>query len=194
MIPRETLEKLYKSGNSMGDISKKLGKSPHQVVYWMDKHNIPRRSPSEATYIKRNPHGDPFRIKTNLLSEEAYLKGLGLGIFWGEGDKNNRLGIKVGNSSPRLIKKFIEFLTKICGVSREKLYFNLIVFNDSDPNEALKFWVDQLNVSPDRFGKVTVIPPQGKGTYKKKSRYGVLTVACFNVKLKKWFDEQIKLL
>ncbi len=192
MIQKERLEKLYKSGFSMMDISKRLGKSHSEVIYWMDKYDLLRRSRSEATYIKRNPNGDPFRIKNNLSPKEIELKGLGLGLFWGEGNKRYGSGVRLGNTDYRLIRKFIDFLTKICGVSKDKLRFNLQVFNDSDPKKALRFWIDKLRVNLNQFGKITIIPPMGKGTYKKKSKYGVLTVGCYNTKLKKWIDKEIR--
>ncbi len=72
----------------------------------MTKYGIPRRNRSEATYIKRNPKGDPFHIKTNLNNKEKILYGLGLGIYWGEGTKVNREAVRVGNSDPNLIKIF----------------------------------------------------------------------------------------
>lgn len=178
----------------MMDIAKKLNKSHHQIVYWMSQYNITRRSWSEATYVKRNPNGDPFKVKKDLSTDEERLKGLGLGIFLGEGNKLFKSGIRVGNTNPFIIRKFIEFLMKICGVKKEKLRFGLVVFNDSDPKKALLYWQKELDVNDNQFAKVVIIPPQGKGTYKHKSKNGVLTIGCYNTKLRKWLDKEIKLL
>lgn len=192
LIEKSVLEQFYQKEHlSMMEISKKLHVSVNQVVWWMGRYDITRRSWSEATYVKRNPQGDPFRIKTNLSLQEAELKGIGLGIFWGEGNKTTKYGIKVGNTDHRLINKFIEFLTKICGVDRGKLRFSLIIFNDSDPVQAINYWISRLNIKEEQIGKPTIIPPQGKGTYKNKSKYGVLTVGCFNTKLRKWLDKEL---
>lgn len=62
----------------MTEIGQKLGISSHKIVYWMKKHRLKRRSRSEATYVKRNPNGDPFCIKRNLTERERQLLGLGL--------------------------------------------------------------------------------------------------------------------
>jgi hypothetical protein len=78
MIPKQKLEKLYKSGLSMQEIADKTDWSYRQIVYWMDKNKIPKRSRSEATYVKRNPDGDPFKIKNKLTPEERELKGYGV--------------------------------------------------------------------------------------------------------------------
>ena len=194
-MDKAILEELYYSEKmSMSEIAEKLGFSIHKIQWWMDKYRMKRRNQSDATYVKRNPTGDPFKIKTNLSKEELELKGLGLGIFWGEGGKTNKTAIKVGNTDPNLITNFIKFLIIICGVHKEKLHYSLTIFNDSDPKEAANFWADKLKINLKQLGKITVIPPQGKGTYKNKSIHGVLIVGCFNSKLRKWIDEQLGLL
>jgi len=194
-MDKRVLEELYISKKmSMADISKKLNCSIHKIQWWMEKYSLGRRNQSDATYAKRNPNGDPFKIKTDLSEEERELKGLGLGIFWGEGNKADKTSIKVGNTDSMLIKKFIEFLMVICGVCKEKLHYSLMIFNDSDPQTSAKFWASELGIDIKQLGKITVIPPQGKGTYKKKSDHGVLTVGCFNSKLRKWLGDQLYLL
>jgi hypothetical protein len=192
MIAKAKLEKLYKRGLSIQEIADQTDWSYHQVVYWMDKHNIHRRSRSEANYVKYNPDGDPFRIKKNLTKKEIALKGLGVGIYWGEGNRRSKYSVKVGNTDPNLIKKFIEFLVIVCSVRGKKIKYSLQIFNDGDSEEAVDFWSQKLNVPKEEIGNPSILPPMGKGTYKKKSKYGVLTVYVHNVKLKKIFDEWIR--
>ena len=43
----------------------------------------------------------------------------------------------------------------------------------------------ELKISPDKFGKITVVPSQGKGAYKKKSQFGICTAQGNNIKLRK---------
>ena len=47
----------------MVEVAQYLGVPYKTVVYWMGKHDISRRSASEAAYVKNNPDGDPFKIK-----------------------------------------------------------------------------------------------------------------------------------
>jgi len=192
MLIKEELEKLYKNGLSMKEISDKTGWSYHQVTYWMNKHDIPRRSWSDATYIKRNPNGDPFKIKKNLNKKEIMLKGLGLGIFWGEGFKRTKYGVRVGNTDSKLIKKFIEFLDKIYGIKKDKLKFGLQIFDDLDQEKSLNFWTRELNIKPFQFYKLIITPRRGKGTYKRKLPHGVLTLYFNNIKLKQTIDKMIE--
>jgi len=71
-LSKNYLEKLYKNGHSMTEIAKLLDCSVHKVVYWMEKYKLSRRSLSQAIYLKSNPQGDPFKIKTKLRKEVCF--------------------------------------------------------------------------------------------------------------------------
>jgi len=190
----ERLTDLYTSKRkSVAEIAKLIGCSETGISYWLQKYGIKKRNRSEAIYLKHNPNGDPFKIKLKLTKEETELRGLGLGIYWGEGDKSpNNTSVRVGNTDPLLIKKFKEFLIKIYGAKEEKFKYGLILFNDIKESEAAKFWKSHLGVKREQLGKITIIPPQGKGTYRKKSEFGVLTLIFTNKKLKEKILADIK--
>ncbi|MDD5145848.1 MAG: hypothetical protein PHF44_03330 [Candidatus Pacebacteria bacterium] len=188
------LANLYLNKNeSAFEIAKASGCSENKINYWLHKYAIQKRTISEAIYIKHNPAGDPFKIKNRLNKKEVELKGLGLGIYWGEGDKSpNNTAVRVGNTDPFLIKKFREFLRKIYRVKEEKFFYGLILFNDIKKANAVEFWEKQLGIKRSQLGKITIIPPQGKGTYKKKSENGVLILGFTNKKLKEQILNEIK--
>lgn len=170
---------------SIKDISIIFNKSETGINYWMKRFGIKKRSISEALYLKNNPDGDPFSIKKDLNVELAELKGFGLGLYWGEGNKTQKNSIKLGNTDPELIKKFIEFLVKILGIKKERIRFSLQVFSDMDPEKARNFWIKELGVSRAQFSNKVTVTKSGKiGNYKKKSKYGVLTVYYNNTKLR----------
>ena len=191
ILSRVTLIQLYEQGNSMVEIAQTLRCSPHKIVYWMDKYEIKRRSRSEALYRKRNPFGDPFLIKQNLNEKDIFLYGLGLGIYWGEGEKVSKYSIRVANTDPYILILFSDFLQKICGVKKEKMTFSLVCFNDSDPIKAKNYWAKMLGISDKKFGKIVIIPKQGKGVYKRKSQFGVCTITVSNIKLKLWIMQEL---
>jgi hypothetical protein len=185
MISKAELEELYIRKNlSVQDISVRLGCSVHKITYWMDKHGIKRRSISDAVYLKHNPHGDPFKVKPIKTKMAAELLGLGLGLYWGEGTKSNKYSIRLGGSDPALLKTFMRFLTELFGVSKVDMKFGLQIFTDTDPDEALEYWTNELDVSPSQFGKIIVTISGSLGTYRKKSTYGVVTVYYHNKKLR----------
>src|SRR3989344_9534870 len=118
-LSKEVLEKFYTTEkNSVSTIAKKLGYSEHKINYWLAEFKIPKRSISESVYLYHNPYGDPFKVITPKTIEEAFLSGLGIGLYWGEGTKSNKNTVRLGNTDPKLIKKFIEFLIKICGIKK----------------------------------------------------------------------------
>jgi len=129
------LEKLYlKNKKSSKEISNIFKCSENKVNYWLNKYNIPKRSISEAVYLRLNPKGDPFKLKKLKTKEEALLFGLGIGLYWGEGTKRNEYAVRLGNTDPALIKKFIEFLENIYSIDRKKLRFGLQIFSDMSPS------------------------------------------------------------
>lgn len=189
------VRKLYVTEKkSSAEIAKIFKCSEHKINYWIKKYSIPKRSISEAIYNKHNPDGDPFNIKSIKTIETAKLLGLGLGLYWGEGNKKNKNSIRLGNTDSALIKKFIQFLIEILGIKKKKLKFGLQVFNDMSPKKSLDFWLKELrcfDVKRDQFFKVTVTPSRSLGTYREKSRWGVLTVHFSNIKLKILLDSYI---
>ena len=170
----------------MAQIAKVFNCSPNKIVYWMRKYGIKRRSRSEANYMLYNPDGDPFKIKERLSEKEILLKGLGLGIYWGEGSKMSRHSLRVANTNPQILRAFREFLKKICQLEDRRISYSIVSFNNVDPEVSRLYWSKELKISPVKFGKITQIPRQGKGTYKRKSLYGVCTINANNVKLRNW--------
>lgn len=179
------LELMYlRKGMSMQKIAETLGCSLHKVKYWMDKHCIKTRSISEAVYVWHNPQGDPFKYKKPQSVEEAMLYGMGLGLYWGEGTKANQGSVRLGNTDPKLIRTFIDFLVTIFNIKQQDLRFSLQIFTDIDEKEALDYWQKTLKVKPEQFTKTVVTISGSVGNYRKKSRYGVLTVHYHNTKLR----------
>jgi len=182
MLTKETLVELYYNQElSMAEIAKKLGISNSNVYYWMSKHGIPRRTQSEATYVKRNPNGDPFKIHELKTKEDFELFALGVGLYAGEGKKSG-LYVGLGNADPRIIKTFLAFLRKICQVDEAKISAELNIYDDVNLEAAVKYWVEVTNIPRTRFSKSIVRKSRG-GTYRNKSIYGTLTVKVCNTKL-----------
>lgn len=190
-IEEEKLRELYQDGLSMQKISEKLNCSLHKVAYWMSKYGLSRRTRSEATYLSFNPNGDPFSIREIKTIDDALLMGLGLGIYFGEGTKVAPHQVRVANTDPVILTLFIKFLIDICGLRKDKISYSIVCFNDSNVEDVVNYWSSIFSIPKEKFGKIVQIPPQGKGTYKRKSQYGVCTVNVNNVKLKQWLLKKL---
>lgn len=184
-ITSQNLRKFYiKQKKSAVEIAKIFRCSPNRINYWLAKYAISKRDISEAIYSKHHPRGDPFKIYRAKTLTEAMLFGLGVGIYWGEGNKANKNTIRVGNSDPKLLNVFIKFLCTFFKIKKKELKFHLHIFTDINKKEALQYWSKQLKIKESQFYKPMVSKSGSLGTYRQKSKYGVLTVYYANIKLK----------
>ena len=60
------------------------------------------------------------------------------------------------------------------------------------PETALRFWQDYLQISKGQFQKVIVTKQRGVGTYRNKTKHGVLTIQVHNKKLRDIIINQIE--
>lgn len=192
-IPKDLLKRLYYNSHlSVSQIASKLDLSVHKVIYWMDIYQLKRRSRSEANYQKYNPDGDPFSIKNKFSIQDVELLNLCLGLFWGEGNKVNRHGVRLTNSDPALINTWCLFLRKVCNVNEAKIRFYLQTFKDNNIITAKEYWSNTLNIHPSRINTGKPTHTLGKGSYTKISQYGVMTVGVFNTHFHTWMMEQLQ--
>jgi hypothetical protein len=192
-IHKHFLSDLYiNKKQSSSQIAKKLNCSENKINYWLAKYEIKKRTISDAIYDLKNPLGDPFAIKQPKTLRQGVLFGLGLGIYWGEGLKRGKGGVRLTNTDAQMVRKFIDFLEKFCGIDRSKLRFSLQIFKDIDGEKALDYWRRELGIKKQQFYKTIVSKIRGEGTYKYKSDYGVIIVYFNNVKLKKIILEMIE--
>ncbi len=185
MMTEECLYLEYeKNCRSAAEIAAKYHVSVGQVNYWLTRYRIRKRSISDAAYAKWNPSGNPFVFVPPKTLRDAYLFGLGIGLYWGEGTKRSRASVRLGNSDPHLISAFVTFLSCCYGIDKRKLRFGLQVFGDMDAERTRRFWVRFLGVPVSAFYKTVVTPHRGVGTYKRKTAHGVMTVYFNNTRLR----------
>ncbi len=186
------LEKLYLSKKlSSKEISRVCKCSEHKINYWLEKFNIKKRTISEAAYQRNNPTGDPFSFTTPENLKSMFLFGLGLGLFWGEGTKKSRHSLRLSNSDPTLLKKYVDFLIKIYHIDKNKLRFQIQTYDDLNIDTLILFWSKCLSVKKSQFYKSTILVRRGKGTYREKMKYGVVIVNFNNIKLKNLVSSHI---
>jgi len=184
-ITSQQLKRFYlDEKRSVPQIAKIVNLSETGVNYWLKKFNIPKRTVSEAIYIKHNPKGDPFKFVLPNNKEDAKLFGLGIGLYWGEGTKADKGSTRLGNSDPAIMRTFIKFLITFFNIDKNDLRFHLHTFTDIDLEEAKGFWRRELKIKENQFYKPTVTITGKLGNYRKKSKYGVLTVYYSNTKLR----------
>lgn len=106
----------------------------------------------------------------------------GISLYWGEGDKSSKNLIRVGNVDPLLIKLFVKFLQKVCGIPQEKIRAWILLYPDLNPEECKEFWIKKCGLKEINFTKSIVIHGRHKT---KRLQYGVCTVGTNSTYLKK---------
>jgi len=193
VMNRKSLEQWYlHDKKSVHDIARTLQRSESGINYWLKKFSIPKRSISEAAYTKHNPKGDPFSSRTFKIDNDSFLFGLGIGLYWGEGTKRNLCQVRLGNTDPHLVRTFLLFLRNFYKIDDSRLRFALQIFTDMNQKKEEKFWQEFLNINAKQFYK-TINTRSGRiGTYREKSKHGVLTVYFNNKKLRDLLISEIE--
>jgi len=112
----------------------------------------------------------------------------GLMIYAGEGNKTLRVSnqhVEVTNSDHSILRLFINFLIKICGVSKDKIRIRLMLYEDIKIEEAEEYWAQALCVPLNQFQK-----PFIKLSYKelphrhlRRAEYGTAHIIVYDIRL-----------
>jgi len=171
------------------EIAGRLGATHAAVYYWLKKYRIKRRSWRDSSYIKQNPNGDPFKIKKRLNKKENALLMCGLMLYCGEGNRNNKHSIQLANLDHRILKVFIGFLRKICGINKNKVSLYVQLYKKFNKNEAREYWSKALLIPKSRVGIYTHRDKRGKFE-EQRSKFGIARIQFNNYKLKHWIERQ----
>ena len=194
----EIVEKItiqYNSGKSAREVGDILNLSWRKVIYLMNKYGIRRRSRSDAIYLQHNKQIAPYKIKTNLTTDEEKLKGLALGLLWADGYKGNPYTVRARCGDYKIINILISFLTLICGVPKQKIRISLSLPEDLDIKETESLWSENIKLPFNQFYKTTILKKRENGLRKRQRRAecGVATLYIHNVKLvkilHKWLNQ-----
>ncbi len=177
------IESRYKDGLSVREIAEELGFSIDAVYYFFRKHNIKRRSRSEARNILYDKQAPSYLLKSNLTIEEKELKIAGTMLYWAEGSKwKGEKIVDFANSNIDMIKLFLKFLRDICGINEKKLRVYLYCFKDQDIKQLLKFWSKETKIPIKQFTK-PYIRKESDVSKKGRMKYGLVHIRYADKKL-----------
>lgn len=193
-LSSQVLRQLYwEKNHSLSQIAYEYGINITSVLKRMKKYGIERRSLSESGYLF---HSDKpgFNIKTILNPEEEKLFIAGIMLYWAEGTLK-RDTIDFANSNPEIIKVFLKFLRKICGVDESRLRVYMYVFSDQDIGKIKKFWEKTTGIPSSQFVKPYVRETENSVERKRRMEYGLIKIRYSDKKLlciiKGWIDKYI---
>ncbi|OGH87838.1 MAG: hypothetical protein A3J93_05410 [Candidatus Magasanikbacteria bacterium RIFOXYC2_FULL_42_28] len=204
---------LRRKGLSYNQISKKLGVSKSTVSLWLAKvgwsvkmidvlakQNKTRSRAQLRSYAKiRKVKMEAMREVAREEARQSFfslskniLFLVGLTIYWGEGDKRMANGlVRISNIDPAMVKKFIEFLRKVCEVPQERIKIWLLLYKDLNEIKCKRYWTTKLNLRPSQFVKSQCIVGRHKT---RRVSYGVCNLYVSNRLLKEKILTWIELL
>lgn len=211
-IEKQEAIKLRKSGKSYEEIKEALAISKSTLSDWFSNESWSKdikrflnNENAEASVRRllmlnkeKKSHLNNLYAQAREEAEEEFLFLKydplfisGMMIYWGEGDKATRGQVRVSNSDPEMIKIVLNFLNRVCGDSKSRIWFNLFVYPDNDVKKVERFWQDYLQADPDSFQKTTIL--QGKEKIK-RLEHGICSIGISSRYLKEKMLVWLKLL
>jgi len=192
----EVLNNLYWGEKySLLRIAKEYGINPSSVLKKMKRYGIKRRSLSESAYLSylNKPQ---FSIRNDLKEAEKILLVAGIMLYWAEGTLQGDT-IDFANSKPEIIKIFLAFLRKICGVAETRLRVYIYAFSDQDIEEIKKFWEKTTGIPKSQFVKPYIREARHSIERKRRMKYGLIKIRYSDKKLlgliKNWIEQYTKI-
>ena len=190
MVNKKQLNHLYNDKKlSMMEVARKLGVTHATIYYWLKKYEIQRRSWQDSSYVKQNPNGDPFKIKSRLNNNEKGLLMCALMLYCGEGNRKNRHSTQIANLDHRILRVFIGFLRKICGVNKNKIGLYVQLYSKFNREEASKYWSRTLLIPKARIDIYPHTDIRSK-LDEQRSKFGIARIQVNNYKLKNWIEKR----
>lgn len=165
---------LREKGYSISEICLRVNKSKSVISKYIQNVNV---LPEYKEVLKRKQGGSKVRsedlwIKSKILASKILGKIekrdkmiLLMGIYWGEGTKNE---LNVINSDPVLLRAFINFVGDL-GVSKNRIRASIRIYDNINYTEALCFWSNILDLNKNSFLKPEII----SGNKKSKFEFGM---------------------
>jgi len=209
---KEEIFKLRKSGKSYHEIQKEMGVPRSTLSEWFGGQNWSKEISRELIMKAKTQHivriselnkirGENLK-KLYLEAEEDAKKDFeilkyhplfiaGLMIYWGEGNKASPNRVGIANTEPKMIRLFLNFLTKVCSMKSSRINSWILIYPDLNEDVCMKYWIDNTGLVKEQFHKTMKIVGKHKT---RKLSYGVCTVGVSSAYLKRKIMKWIELL
>jgi len=164
-IPRSTLSGWFKNiklsekqkAKLIQDKNSALARARMKAIIWHHKEKCKRLKEAEKQ-AKKTIKGIDTKNKNILELVLAIL-------YLGEGAKTDT-DTSLGSSDPMILKFFLAILKSTYNIKYEKMYCQLNLRADQNPQEIKEFWSKQLNIPIEKFKYFSIDRrTRGKKTY-----------------------------
>lgn len=180
---RESIRSLRRDGMSINAIAMQEGLASSTVYIWVRDIELTAAQREAITHRRAVTAGDRFAAamqarrdqwRTEARAEWAHLRTdplflLGVGMYWGEGDKTQRR-LAITNAEPNFIRTWLRWCSTY--ISSPQFVLHVLIYPDLDQARVKEFWQDLAG--PEATVYVTSVPAWKKRTDERpRLAYGV---------------------
>ena len=207
LLEKEKAQELRLNGLSFKQIAQTLDVSKSSVSAWVRNVAVPKEAFSNINEQRRLGREQSRKTRLSniakindeinarcreeiipLSNRDLWIAGVML--YAGEGFKSSSVSnqrVEIVNSNPEILRIFINFLIKVCLVSKEKIRVRLMLYEDISPEEAREFWSRELGIATNQFCKPFIKRSYRDVPYRhlRRSKYGTAHVNLYDIKVYK---------
>lgn len=143
----------YQEKLSAAEVGKKLGKTVWQIIRFMKKNQLPRRSQADTRHFQFQRQKASYSKKSHLTITEQKLNLAGLILYWGEGVKAKIDVVDFVNSNQKMAVIFLKMLRQIYQIKEKKLRILLYCYANQNVNKLINFWSKLFKIPKKQFIK-----------------------------------------
>lgn len=166
---------LRRQGVTYREIMGRFGVAKSTVWRWLKTEGLVETHPQQLTELKRLAQRKGAAIvkaariaRTKAIVDAASqeigglsrrdLWLLGLALYWAEGSKqkpgNVSSGVIFVNSDPSAVRLMRAWFKEICGVSDDRLSFEIYLHKTADAERTRSYWATQLQIPSERLSRI----------------------------------------
>lgn len=189
--------KLREKGFTINEITQKLRVSRSSVSLWVRETPL-NRAAKERLELKRrdariavagskkqkinalvyNYQKDTQKLLDHAVFDVGVVQILCSLIYWCEGTKNERSGMRFTNSDPELIRFFLKLLRRGFDIKEEKFRVCVHLHDYHNEKSQIKFWSEVSGIKENQFLKSYRKPHTKK--QKREGYQGCISVRYYN--------------
>ena len=167
--------RLRREGLRYSDLTRRFGVAKSTLWRWLKAEGLVETQPQRLTEMKRaaQQRGAAAVKARRLARTQAILEQasqdvgalsrrdlwlLGLALYWAEGSKqkpgNVSAGVIFTNSDPAAVRAFVAWITDSCGVSNDRLTFEIYLHETADATRTRLYWAAQLQLPIEQLSRI----------------------------------------
>jgi len=192
--------KLRQEGKSIRDIAKRIKVAKSTVSFWCRDIKLTSKQVGllhEKMLLgsyKGRLKGARMQYERRLkLTKELNRKGkdklgpmsvrdfivAGAALYWGEGSKKEKQGVRLTNSDPKVIKFMLKWFKQVWNISKDQIKLAIIInrIHKNRIKEVEEYWSKITKIPKNQFNKTILIKAKNKKHYDNFPVYfGTLTI------------------